>query len=392
MVTTKEIEIGGKTLKLETGRLAKQADGAILATYGDTVVLCTVVSAEEPVEGLDYFPLQVEYRERTAAAGKIPGGFFKREGKPSEKEVLSARLIDRPIRPLFSELYKNETQIVCTVFSSDQENDADVVAAVGASAALMVSNIPFYGPIGQVRVGRIGGEFIINPTHTQLQDSDMDLVVGGTEESVMMVEGEGMEVSETDLLNAIKFAHENIKMLCKAQKQLEEDCGKPKREITETLVSDELKNDVKNLCEAKIKELHRSPKGKEERSKTGKELFASVLETLKEKYAEQEEAIRSIYDEIKYYDMREMILNDAVRLDGRGTKDIRQISCEVGILPRNHGSALFTRGETQSLMSLTLGTKMDQQIIDGLLPEERKLFMLHYNFPPYSTGETGRIS
>ena len=392
MATIKEIELGGKTLILETGRLAKQANGAVLVTYGDTMVLCTVVAREEPAEGYDYFPLQVEYREKTAAAGKIPGGFFKREGKPSEKEILSARLIDRPIRPLFPEQFMCETQVVCGVYSSDQENDADVIAAVGASAALMISDIPFNGPIGEVRVGRVNGEFIVNPTHTQLKDSDMDLIVGGTEDSVVMVEGEAKEASEEDLLNAIKFAHEHIKTLCRAQKELVIMCGKPKREIAPKEVNEELVKDVKELCEKKIAEIHRSPKSKEERSKTSKELFESVCSSLIEKYPEQEKAISAIYDDIKYYDMREMILNESVRLDGRGTKDIRTITSEIGILPRNHGSALFTRGETQSLMSLTLGTKMDQQIIDGLLPEERKSFMLHYNFPPFSTGETGRMT
>jgi polyribonucleotide nucleotidyltransferase len=392
MLTIKEIELGGRTLKLETGRLAKQANGAVLASYGDTMVLCTVVAAEEPAEGFDYFPMQVEYREKTAAAGKIPGGFFKREGKPSEKEVLSARLIDRPIRPLFPEQFMCETQIVCGVYSSDQENDADVIAAVGASAALMISDIPFAGPIGEVRVGRIGGQFVVNPTHTQLKESDMDLVVGGTEESVVMVEGEAEEVSEAELLDAIKFAHENIKNLCRAQKELLIMCGKPKREVAPKDLNEELVKDVKELCEAKISEIHRSPKSKEERSKTSKELFDLVNESLKEKYPEQEKAISGIYNDIKYYDMREMILNESVRLDGRGTKEIRPITCEVGILPRNHGSALFTRGETQSLMSLTLGTKMDEQILDGLMPVENKSFMLHYNFPPFSTGETGRMT
>jgi polyribonucleotide nucleotidyltransferase len=392
MITTKEIDLGGRILKLETGKLAKQANGAVLATYGDTMVLCTVVSEEEPAEGYDYFPLQVEYREKTAAVGRIPGGFFKREGKPSEKEVLSARLIDRPIRPLFPELYMCETQIVCGVYSSDQENDADVIAAVGASAALMISDIPFYGPIGEVRVGRVNGEFIVNPTHSQLKESDMDLIVGGTEDSVVMVEGDAKEASETDLLNAIKFAHENIKKLCKAQKEMAEDCGKPKREVPAADINHELLVEVKDLVEAKIKEIHRSPKSKEERSKSSKELLEHLRETLKEKYPELEKGVISAYEDIKYSDTRNMIINEGIRLDGRGTKDIRQITCEIGVLPRNHGSSLFTRGETQSLTSLTLGTKMDQQRIDGLLPEEDKSFMLHYNFPPFSTGETGRIS
>lgn len=392
MVTIKEINLGGKTLRLETGRLAKQADGAVLVQYGDTVVLCTVVSAQEPAEGFDYFPLQVEYREKTAAAGKIPGGFFKREGKPSEKEILSARLIDRPIRPLFPEQYMCETQIVCGVYSSDQENDADVIAAVGASAALMISDIPFAGPIGNVRVGRVGGEFIVNPTNTQLQDSDMDLIVGGTEDSVVMVEGDAEEVSEAEVLEAIKFAHSHIKGLCVMQKEMAAECGKTKREVKPVEAHEELTNEIKNIVSAKIAEIHRFPKPKEERSKAGKELFELLNEQLKEKYPEQEKIISNIYNDLKYYDMREMILGESIRLDGRKTNEIRPITCEVGLLPRNHGSALFTRGETQALMSLTLGTKMDQQIIDGLLPEIRKTFMLHYNFPPFSTGETGRMS
>jgi polyribonucleotide nucleotidyltransferase len=390
MVTTKEIELGGRTLKLETGKLAKQANGAVLATYGDTIVLCTVVAAEEAKEGQDYFPLQVEYREKTAAVGKIPGGFFKREARPSEKEILSARLIDRPIRPLFPEDFMVETQVICGVYSSDQENDADVVAAVAASAALMVSNIPFDGPVGQVRIGRINGEYIVNPTHTQLKESDMDMVVGGTEDSIVMVEGDSKEASEADVLNAIKFAHENIKILCKAQKEFVAGLNIVKREVKPVEVNHELVNEVKELASKKIAEIHRSDVTKDERSQKYKELYESIIEALKEKYPEQEKAIAKAFDDIQYYDMREMILGEKRRLDGRNTTQIRPISCEVGILPRNHGSALFTRGETQSLTSMTLGTKMDQQIIDGLMPEEKKKFMLHYNFPPFSTGETGR--
>lgn len=391
MVTIKEIELGGKTLRLETGRMAKQASGSVLVTYGDTVVLCTVVGAEEPKEGQDFFPLQVEYREKSSAVGKIPGGFFKREGKPSEKEILSARLIDRPIRPLFPEDYMNEVQIICGVYSSDQENDSDVIAAVGASAALMVSDIPFEGPIGEVRVGRVNGEFIVNPTHTQLKESDMDLVVGGTEDSIVMVEGDSNEVSETDLLNAIKFAHENIRKICEAQNQLAAECGKAKREVKPADSNKELVSEVKALVSETINKIHRSDNiTKDERSQQYKSLYDSVTESLKEKYPEQEKAIAKVFDDVQYYDMREMILSENRRLDGRNTTQIRPITCEVGILPRNHGSALFTRGETQSLTSMTLGTKMDQQILDGLMPVDNKRFMLHYNFPPFSTGETGR--
>ncbi len=391
MVTIKEIELGGKTLKLETGKLAKQANGSVLATYGDTVVLCTVVAAEEVKEGQDFFPLQVEYREKTAAVGKIPGGFFKREARPSEKEILSARLIDRPIRPLFPEDFMVDTQVICTVYSSDQENDADVIAAVAASAALMVSNIPFDGPIGEVRVGRINGEFIVNPTHSQLKESDMDMIVGGTEDSIVMVEGDSKEASESDVLGAIKFAHENIKKLCKAQKELAAERNVVKRQVVPAESNNELVNEVKTLATKVMSEIHRVENiTKDERSQKYKELFESIAESLKEKYPEMDKSIAKAFDDVQYHDMREMILSEGRRLDGRGTKDIRPITCEVGVLPRNHGSALFTRGETQSLTSMTLGTKMDQQIIDGLLPEERKKFMLHYNFPPFSTGETGR--
>jgi polyribonucleotide nucleotidyltransferase len=392
MTVIKEVELGGKVLKIETGKLAKQAGGSAVISYGETVVLCTAISGETELEDVDFLPLQVEYREKTAAVGKIPGGFFKREGKPSEKEVLSARLIDRPIRPLFPEIYRYETQVICTVYSSDQQNDADVLAAVGASAALMISDIPFDGPIGEVRVGRGNGEFIVNPTQSQLTESDMDLVVAGTEDSIVMVEGEANEVSETDLLNAIKFAHEKIKLLCRIQKELQSETGKPKREVTVPERNEELAKDVKDLIRDKLKELNRTILSKDERHRKNKELYNSMQESLKEKYPEQEKVIGEVYHDLQYEDLRAMIIEESKRLDGRGTKDIRPITCEVGVLPRNHGSALFTRGETQSLTSMTLGTKMDEQIIDGLLPESTKTFMLHYNFPPFSVGETGRIS
>jgi polyribonucleotide nucleotidyltransferase len=391
MILSKDIDLGGKTLRIETGKLAKQAGGSAVVSYGETIVLCTAVAKEETTEGTDFFPLQVEYREKTAAVGKIPGGFFKREGKPSEKEVLSSRLIDRPIRPLFPDGFKCETQIICSVYSSDQENDADVLAAVGASAALMLSDIPFDGPIAEVRVGRVNGEFIINPTQTQLKDSDMDLIVAGTDDSIVMVEGEGREVAEADLLSAIKFAHENIKELCRIQVDLQKEHGKPKREVKPPEENAELINDIRNFCFEKLKELHRTILTKDERHNKNKELFESLQEALAEKYPEQELLIGEIYHDLQYEDMRKMILEESRRLDGRGSKDIRPITCEVGVLPRNHGSSLFTRGETQSLTSLTLGTKMDEQIIDGLFPESTKTFMLHYNFPPFSVGEVGRM-
>lgn len=392
MEIIKEVDIGGKPLRIETGKLAKQANGAVTVTYGETIVLCTVVAKEEEAEGLDYFPLQVEYREKTAAAGKIPGGFFKREGKPSEKEVLSARLIDRPIRPLFPEEFKCETQVVVGVYSSDQENDADVLGAIGASAALMISDIPFEGPVAEVRVGRIAGEFIVNPTHTQLKGSDMDLVVAGTEDSIVMVEGEADEIPETDLLNAIRFAHENIRKLCVIQNELRKEIGKQKRKVRKAELPEGLDEAVTALAADKIRELHRTVLLKDDRHTKNKELYNFIQESLKEKYPEQEKAIGEVYHDLQYDDMRKMILEEGRRLDGRGPKDIRPITCEVGVLPRNHGSALFTRGETQSLTSLTLGTKMDVQIIDGLFPESTKRFMLHYNFPPFSVGEVGRMT
>jgi len=390
MVTVKEMDLGGRTLRLETGKLAKQASGSVLVQYGDTVVLCTVVGADEPKEGMDYFPLQIEFREKTAAVGKIPGGFFKREARPSEKEILTCRLIDRPLRPLFPEDFMCEVQVICTVYSSDQENDADVIAAVGASAALMVSNLPFEGPVSEVRVGRINGEYIVNPTHTQLKDSDMDMIIGGTADSIVMVEGDAKELSEADVLGAIKFAHENIKKICAMQTEFVADLNVSKREVKAAEYDQELKNAVKELAAKTIGEIHRSDVTKDERSQKYKELYESITESLKEKFPEQEKVIAKHFDDIQYYDMREMILSEGRRLDGRKTTDIRPITCEVGYLPRNHGSALFTRGETQSLTSMTLGTKSDQQIIDGLMPEDKRRFMLHYNFPPFSTGETGR--
>jgi polyribonucleotide nucleotidyltransferase len=390
MVTIKEMELGGRTLKLETGKLAKQANGSVMVTYGDTVVLCTVVAADAPKEGQDFFPLQVEFREKTAAVGKIPGGFFKREARPSEKEILTARLIDRPIRPLFPEDFMIDTQVICTVYSSDQENDADVVAAVGASAALMVSDIPFDGPMGEVRVGRVNGEYIVNPTHTQLKDSDMDMIVGGTEDSIVMVEGDSKEASEADILGAIKFAHEHIKKLCQLQKELAAERNIVKREFAPAPVNEDLFSAVKELASSVMSAIHRSDVTKEERSGKYKELYESITAHLKDRFPEHDKEMAKHFDTIQYYDMREMILGEGRRLDGRKTTDIRPITCEVGYLPRNHGSALFTRGETQSLTSMTLGTKSDQQIIDGLMPEEKKKFMLHYNFPPFSTGETGR--
>ena len=391
MVVTKEIQIGKHKLIFETGKLAKQANGAIMARYGDTMVLVTAVAGGLK-EDIDFFPLSVEYREKAFAAGKIPGGFFKREGKPSDREVLSARLIDRPIRPLFDDNYRNDTQVAAFVYSFDGENDPDVIAACAASAALAVSDIPFLEPIGEVRVGRVNGEFIINPTFQEVEESDIELVVAGTETSIMMVEGESKEVSESDLLSALKFAHQEIKKIVEVQKELREACGKPKMEVVAKTLDENLVADVNALAHDKFKAIVSSVLAKEERSKANHDLGDEVLAALAEKYPGQEKVIGQILHDMEKDLMRKRILEEGMRLDGRNTKQIRPITCELGLLPRVHGTALFTRGETQSLTTLTLGTKQDEQIIDGLQDEYKKRFLLHYNFPPFSVGETGRFS
>ncbi|MDP2302238.1 MAG: polyribonucleotide nucleotidyltransferase [Ignavibacteria bacterium] len=392
MLVSKEIIIGGKTLSIETGRYAKQANGAVMVRYGDTQVLVTACASEEAKPDLDYFPLQVEYREKSSAAGKFPGGFFKREGKPTEKEVLSARLIDRPIRPLFPDTYRNETQVIALVFSYDGENDPDVLGAIGASAALAISDIPFDGPIAQVRVGRINGELILNPTHLQLGESDIELVVAGTADSIMMVEGEAKEVGEDVMLAALKFAHAEIVKIVQLQNELVTACGKTKREVVSAEVNTELIAEVKTLATEKLKNIVSSILAKEERSKANKELNSEVKTALSEKYPDQEKAIGTIMHDLEKDIMRGRILTEGLRLDGRNTTQIRPITVELGVLTRTHSSALFTRGETQSLSTLTLGTKNDEQIIDGLLMEHTKRFLLHYNFPPFSVGEVGRMT
>lgn len=391
MVIKKEISIGNDVISFETGRFAKQADGAVMARYGDTMVLATVVASKEPKSGADYFPLQVEYREKMSAAGKIPGGFLKREGRPSDKEVLTSRLIDRPIRPMFPEGYHNETQIIVTVFSSDQQNDADVLGACAASAALMVSDSPFDGPIAEVRVARINGELRINPTFKELESTDMDVTVAGTETSIVMVEGESQEISEADMLAALKFGHDAIKKICALQKEFAAEVAKAKRPIILDQIDPQLLTEAKALAAEKIKTTVHTVLAKEARADANAAIVKETTDALAEKYPEQEEVIGQILHDLEKVEMREMILTEKKRLDGRGLTDIRPITCEVGVLPRTHGSALFTRGETQSLTTLTLGTKLDEQMLDGLLPKTTRRFMLHYNFPPFSVGETGRL-
>jgi polyribonucleotide nucleotidyltransferase len=392
MIIKKSIEIDGKILSIETGRFAKQANGAVMVRLGDTMVLVTAVAADTPMEGIDFFPLSVEYRERTSAAGKIPGGFIKREGRPSEKEVLSSRLIDRPIRPMFPDGFRCETQVAATVFSADQEHDADVLAAIGASAALSISDIPFDGPIAEVRVARVDGNFILNPTHKQIADSDMDITVAGSNDSIVMVEGESDEISESEMIEALRFAHEGIKKIVELQNELVRECGKQKRTFEKLVTNEELINDVTAFSEGEISKCVHTVQTKDERKEWSKKIHEDTLKHFEEKFPESEILIKEVLHDIEKRIMRNMIVNENKRLDGRSTSDIRKITCEIGLLPRTHGSSLFTRGETQSLSSVTLGTKMDEQIIDGLMPEQTKRFMLHYNFPPFSTGEVGKMS
>lgn len=399
MHVIRETMIGGQPLTFEVGKYAKQAGGSVMVRLGDTMVLVAVCAAETAREGIDFLPLQVEYRERTSSAGKIPGGFFKREARPSEKEILSARLIDRPIRPMFPETWRCETQIIITVFSFDQHNDADVLAACGASAALLISNLPFETAIAEVRVGRVGGQFIVNPTFPQLEDSDIDMVVAGTGDSILMVEGESSEISEQDIVGALNFAHGHIKTICALQDELRAAINPVKRLAPSPVADEDFIKMVAAVCQTQIGAVTRKVLLKDERSDAMKtiraEAIAAITAVVKPADAEAikvlETKIAHVVHEIEYREMREMILADGKRLDGRKTNQIRPITCEVGLLPRTHGSALFTRGETQSLTSVTLGTKLDEQMIDGLMAESRKNFMLHYNFPAYSVGEVRRL-
>jgi len=392
MIVKKEVEIGGKIFSIETGRYARQANGAVMVRYGDTMVLVTAVASTEVKEDQDFFPLQVEYREKTSAAGKFPGGFIKREGRPTEKEILSSRLIDRPIRPLFPENFMNETQVIAFVLSYDGQNDADVLSAIGASAALTISDIPFDGPIAEVRVGRINGQLVVNPSHQEIEQSDLELVVAGTSDSIIMVEGESKELAEEDLLNALRFAQAEIKKLVQLQIELRNEAGKQKWEIKTKSFDAELKKEVLELALKKFKEIVHSVLTKEERSTKNKQLQEEVTQAFAERFPDQEKVIGSILHDLEKELMRERILTEGIRLDGRNTTQIRPITVELGLLPRTHGSALFTRGETQSLTTVTLGTKNDEQIIDGLREEYTKRFMLHYNFPPFSVGEVGRMT
>ncbi|ODS33826.1 MAG: polyribonucleotide nucleotidyltransferase [Candidatus Scalindua rubra] len=386
-----EETIGKEALSIEAGEVAKQADGAVIVRYGDTVVLVAVVCGESRGDG-GFLPLTVDYREKTYAAGKFPGGFYKRESRPTNKEILTMRLTDRPMRPLFPEGYSNEVQIMAVVLSADKENDPDVIAMVGASAAITVSSIPFNGPTGSVRVGLINDEFVINPKNSELEFSSLNLVVSGTEDAVMMVEASGKEISEDKFVDAIMFGFEEIKKIVRMQKDLVSECGKEKQEHEEPTIDTSLLDDIKTKAYKEIEEKSRVI-GKMARKKALKE----VRDRLIEEYCtdtddeDREEKVKTIFGELVEQVVQEQIIKENKRIDGRGLKDIRPITCEVGFLPRTHGSALFTRGETQALVVSTLGTSMDEQRVDGLAEEYKKKFMLDYNFPPFCVGEAKPI-
>ncbi len=386
MVVRKSMELGHSKLIIETGKLAKQADGAAWVQFGDSVILATVVAGTEPTAQQGFFPLSVDYREKAYAAGKIPGGFFKREGRPSETEVLNARLIDRPLRPLFPEDFPYEVQVIVWVLSADRENDADILGVIGASAALSISDIPFGGPVAALRVGRINGQFVVNPTFAQLEESDLDLVVAGTEAAVTMVEGEAREIREDVLLAALDFGHAHIKDIVQLQKELAAECGRPKREYEKSEPDQALEERVGALLGNRLEEALRET-DRSKRSDALDQIKREIVEALAEEFPESERTIDRIIEERVKRIVREMILKENRRLDGRGPDDIREVTCEVAVLPRAHGSALFTRGKTQALAATTLGTKMDEQKIDDLEGEFWKSYMLHYNFPPFSVGE-----
>ena len=397
-VITKTVELpDGRTISIETGKLAKQADGAVMLTMGNTMLLATVCAAKDAVPGTDFMPLQVEYREKYAAAGRFPGGFTKREGKASDNEILTCRLVDRALRPLFPSNFHAEVYVNVILYSADGVDMPDALAGFAASAALSVSDIPFEGPISEVRVARINGEYVVNPTFAQLEQADMDIMVGATEENIMMVEGEMKEVSEQDLLQALKVAHEAIKPMCRLQKELEKETGKDvKREYCHEVNDEELREEVKKACyDAAYRIAAEGNRDKHARE----DAFMEIRENFKAAYAEahtdlaaeeleeKNAMIDRYYHDVERDAMRRCVLDEGKRLDGRATTDIRPIWCEVSPLPGPHGSAIFTRGETQSLSTCTLGTKLDEKVVDDVLEQGKMRFLLHYNFPPFSTGE-----
>ncbi|HSG32099.1 MAG TPA: polyribonucleotide nucleotidyltransferase [Thermodesulfobacteriota bacterium] len=381
-------ELFERTVEIETGRLAKQANGAVLFRYADTVVLATVAAGKEAIEGEDFLPLTVNYQEKSYAAGRIPGGYFKREGRPTEKEILTSRLIDRPIRPLFPKKYTFPTQVIVTVMSTDQQNDPDVLSITAASSALMVSNIPFAGPVAGVRVGRIDGQFVCNPTKTQLDDSDIDLVVAGTEDAIVMVESGSKEVSEEEMIDALMYAHDCIRKFIEPQKKLISDIDTAKIELPEEEDNSALHNEISEFSKDNLKEAILT-KEKQQRASNVNKVYDDTIAHFTEKYPETDVLVTKQFDTLKKNVLRQMVVDDKKRIDGRSFTDIRDISIETGFLPRTHGSALFTRGETQAAVIATLGTSYDEQKIDSLEGDTKKSFILHYNFPPFSVGEVG---
>ena len=386
-VRRKEIDWGGRKLVLETGRMARQADGAVLVSYGDTVVLCTAVAQKTPRVGIDFFPLTVNYQEKTFAAGKIPGGFFKREGRPAEKETLTSRLIDRPIRPLFHKSFRNETQVICTVLSHDLENNSDIPALIGASAALTISGIPFLGPIAGARVGYSGGEYVLNPLVDEMAASDLDLIVAGTADAVLMVESEASELSEDVMLGAVMFGQEQFQPVLKMIIELAEECAREPWALPEEEDHSKTAAKLEEIIGADLRAAYKE-KGKQPRTV----LLAAAREKATAAFEGDDElgpnVVKDLFKKMEKTIVRRQVLDSGVRIDGRDTKTVRQIVAETDVLPRTHGSALFTRGETQALVVTTLGTGQDEQIVDALDGEYREHFMLHYNFPPYSVGET----
>jgi polyribonucleotide nucleotidyltransferase len=389
MSSTFKVQVAGQEFTFETGKLAFQAGGAVTVQWGDTIVLATATASKEPREDVDFFPLTVDFEERLYAAGKIPGGFFRREGRPSEAAILLCRLVDRPIRPLFPKGMRNEVHIVITALSSDGEHSIDIPAIVGASAALTISDIPFNGPIGAVKVGYIDGEFVVNPTNSQMERSLIDIKVAGTEEAVIMVEAGAMEAPEDIVLEAIKIGHQALQAFIQVQKEMAEKVGKPKMEVPLYQLPEATLKAVAERVEAPIKEILNQNLIKAERNEALDSLLAQLLVELGQEHSPQD--IKEAFFQVLRDIVRKRILDEGIRPDGRGLKDIRPISCEVGLLPRTHGSGLFTRGETQVLTIATLGTHSDEQIMDSLMAEETKRFIHHYNFPPYSTGEAKPI-
>jgi polyribonucleotide nucleotidyltransferase len=390
MVQKLQVDFGGRPFSIETGRVARQASGSAIVQYGDTVVLVTAVTADKKREGVDFLPLTVNYLEMTYAAGRIPGGFFKREGKPSDRETLISRFIDRPLRPLFPKGFQNEIQIIATVLSADLDNDPAILGMIGASSALSLSDIPFDGPIAGAKVGRIDGEYVLNPTHDELELSDIDLFVAGSENAIIMVEGSAKEVKEKDILEAILFGHQSLKPVINLQKQLRESSAAMTREFDIQKPDEAMYEKVRTHAQEKLIEAFKITE-KTKRRERLEEILQSTLQELGAEDENTQKMTRVAFEEINRKLVRKLILERKQRIDGRGPSEIRSISCEVGILPRTHGSALFTRGETQVLAVVTFGTSEDEQKINSLTGETYKSFMLHYNFPPFSVGEVSPL-